>query len=106
MGKDYPTIEKHLGQVTQTEFVAHAPQYHQTDDIRRIVQTVEERACPFIETASTAATAKPTITSRCDIGTFRGNRRAAMWTIHLPPPLTNHHQTLYLITKITNWRKT
>ena len=42
MGKGYPTIETHLGQITQTEFVTDAPQHHATDDIRRIEQTVEE----------------------------------------------------------------
>jgi hypothetical protein len=63
-------IETHLGQVTQTEFVAHAPQYHQTHDIRRILQPVEEQAGPFLEAASTGATAKSTVASQGDIRSF------------------------------------
>jgi hypothetical protein len=42
MSEYHTPFEKHLSQITQAEFVADAPQQHQTDDIRWILQTVEE----------------------------------------------------------------
>src|SRR5262249_31447414 len=86
VGKDYPAIQEHLGEVTQTQFVAYAPQHHQTENSGRVLQAIADRACPFIEVASTASTAKPAVTLCGNARTFRGGRRITVRAVHLPPP--------------------
>ena len=43
MSECHTSFKKHLGQITQAEFVTHTPQHHQTDYIGRVMHAVEDR---------------------------------------------------------------
>ena len=73
MGKPHAAVEKHLGQVPQTAFVAYPPEHDQTDDIRRILQTIEERAGPFIQAVAAGPAPKPAVASSGWSRTFGGS---------------------------------
>jgi hypothetical protein len=51
MGECDPPLKKHLGEISQAQFVAKPPQNNQEDNISGIFQEVEWRSCALIEEA-------------------------------------------------------
>src|SRR5262245_18769323 len=104
VSKHQPTVEEHLRKIPETEFVTHPPQYHQTDDIGRILHSIPQ--CPrlFVEPAPAGTTAKPPIAPSRRGSPFRSGRRITVWTIHLTLPPRGH--ILLRTTETANWRET
>jgi hypothetical protein len=63
MGKSYAAVEKHLGQITETQFVPDAPEDVQTDDLCGVLQAVEQRPGSLIKALLAGPTAKPPVPS-------------------------------------------
>ena len=61
MSEYHTPLEKHLGQVPQTEFVADTPQHHETHDIGRILHAVEDRASALIKAPLAGTVAKSAV---------------------------------------------
>jgi hypothetical protein len=49
MRENKAALEKHLSEISQAQFVTKPPEDNQKDDIGRIFQEVERRACSFVE---------------------------------------------------------
>jgi hypothetical protein len=61
MGEYNAPLKEHFGQILQAELVSEAPQYHEADDIRGILEMVERRACALVKATVAAATAETTV---------------------------------------------
>jgi hypothetical protein len=82
MSEDDAPLRKHLGQVPQTQLIAHPLQDDQRDNISGILETIVGCPCPFIETALTRATAETTVAQFGAMRTFGGGGRLTVWTCH------------------------
>jgi hypothetical protein len=72
MGEDHATLQKHFGQVPQTQLIPMAPHHHKTDHIGRILQIVEPRAYSLIERPLAITTATAAVASYRVIGALIG----------------------------------
>ena len=70
MRKDQAPLQEHFRQIAQTQFVAHAPQHHETHDIGRIWEVVEARVGPLIEFPLTGTTAKAPVPQFGSVSSF------------------------------------
>ena len=61
MGEGQAAFSHHLGEIAQTELVAHPPHHDEQDDVRGILQEVKGGASPFIEKSLTDLTTKLSI---------------------------------------------
>jgi hypothetical protein len=53
MGEHEASLQEHLSQVPQAQFVAEAPQDDEQHDVRRVFQEIEGCAGAFVEGAPT-----------------------------------------------------
>ncbi len=58
MGERKATLQEHLGEITQAEFVAQAPEQDQEDDVSGKRELVVGRAGPLIALTSTGGAPK------------------------------------------------
>ena len=49
IAEDEPAGQEHLGQIPQAQFVTQPPEHHESDDIARILRTVEHTGAAFVE---------------------------------------------------------
>ena len=75
-------LEEHLGEVAQAEFVAHAPQDDQENDVSREFQVIEGRVSSLIELPAAGGTAKDTIAKLGCLRQFSCCRGSAIWAGH------------------------
>jgi hypothetical protein len=61
MAKHHATQGEHLGQVAQAQFVAQPPEYHEGDDVGRILGPVQHRAGSLVELLAARAAAEPAV---------------------------------------------
>jgi hypothetical protein len=65
-------FQEHLGQVPQTQLVAHAPEDHQENDISRELKIIEGGATSFIEGVLAGVAAEGAIAEVGLFGPFAG----------------------------------
>src|SRR5918996_3552496 len=85
MGKDRPTLEKHLRKIAQTEFIPRAPKHDQAHDLGGTLQPVEGRSRSLVEAATASRTAIAPITEFGPIRALRGFLGLTIWTFHIAP---------------------
>ena len=78
--------EEHLGQVTQGELVAQAPEHHERDDVARVLGSVQQAAGALVELLAAPTAAEAAIALGRALGALRHCRRAAPDTPHSCPP--------------------
>lgn len=93
MRKDHPPLEKHLGQVAQTQLVAHPLQDHQRDDIGRILEAIIGCSCALIETTLASPAAKAAVAQCSTVRTFDGGGRLTVWIRHHSSSFRRHEST-------------
>jgi putative transcriptional regulator len=56
--------QEHLRQVAQAEFVAQPPEYHERDDVRRVLRPVQQALTALVELLAAVAAAKSAVAAR------------------------------------------
>src|SRR4051812_27265186 len=76
---------EHLGQVTQAQLVAQAPEHHEGDDIGRVLRAVQHTAAALVELLAACAAAEPAIALGGVLGPLRHSLRPALYAAHSHP---------------------
>src|SRR5687768_16105253 len=74
--------EEHLGQVTQGELVAQAPEHHERDDVARVLGPVQPAAGALVELLGAGATAEAAIALGRALGPLRHRLRPTLYAPH------------------------
>jgi hypothetical protein len=56
--------QEHLGQITQAELVAQPPEHHESNDIARVLGSVQQAGAALVELLATLAAAESAIALR------------------------------------------
>src|ERR1700730_9396132 len=64
IAEDEPADQEHFGQIPQAELVAKPPQHHESNDITRVLGSVQEAGAALIELLAALTTAEPAIALR------------------------------------------
>jgi hypothetical protein len=56
--EDYPPLKEHFREIAQAQFVAHAPQHHETHDVSGVLQVIEPCPGALVELPVTRAAAE------------------------------------------------
>jgi hypothetical protein len=79
--------QEHLGQITQTEFVAEPPEHHESDHVTRVLRPVQQTGATLVELLRAIEAAEPAIALRRALGPFPDRCRPASWATHPARPL-------------------
>src|SRR3954470_16859443 len=79
---------EHLGQVTQDQLVAQAPEHYEGDDIGGVLRPVQQRVEALAELLATGAAAEPAVALGGALGSLRDGVRSAFYTPHPRPPFS------------------
>src|SRR5580700_5866824 len=85
--------EEHLSQVSQAEFVAQTPEYHEGDDVGRILGPVQQAGAAFVELFAAGAATEAAIALDGALRPLRDGRRAAF---HTPHPSRSLPEAIYI----------
>jgi hypothetical protein len=64
IAEDEPADQEHLGQVPQGELVAKPPEHHESNDITRVLGSVQEAGAALVELLAAVTAAEPAIALR------------------------------------------
>ena len=78
------SLQKHLSNITQTEFVAQPPEDSEQDNVGRKFKVVEWRASSFIKGTATARTEECGIAEFGFLCSLRGRSNHTIGTVHRP----------------------
>jgi hypothetical protein len=73
------TDQEYLGQITQAEFVAKSPQHHESDNLARVLHTVQQTSATLVELRRAFQTAEPARALRRTLGGLPDGCRVASW---------------------------
>jgi hypothetical protein len=82
MGKRPPTLQKHLGHITEAQFVTQPPEDDEENDIRGVFERVERSACALIKKVFAGRAAECPISQDGFLALFFRRRRGTRGAIH------------------------
>jgi hypothetical protein len=82
MAEDDAALEKNLGQIAQGQPIAQPPQHHEGDDVRGVLDVVQQAAAALVELLAALAAAEPAIAPSRAFWPLRHGGGAAGHTVH------------------------
>ena len=81
------TVQHHLREVTQAQFVSNSPANDEEDKVSGILKKVEGAAAPLVETSAAVFTLKPSVVQSCSPFQEGCTWRVALEIFHHVQPL-------------------